>query len=71
MTQTYTALQWLFFFYLYSFIGWCYESAYVSIRKRRWVNRGFMRGPMLPLYGSGAVMMLVVSAPFQDSIILT
>ena len=34
-------------------------------------NRGFMRGPFLPLYGSGAIMMLVVSIPFQGSIALT
>jgi len=30
-----------------------------------------MRGPFLPLYGSGAIMMLVVSMPFRDSIVLT
>lgn len=63
--------KWLFFFYLYCFLGWCFESAYVSIRMRHPVNRGFMRGPFLPIYGSGALMMLVVSAPFQDNIPLT
>lgn len=30
-----------------------------------------MRGPFLPLYGSGAIMMLIVSMPFQDNVILT
>ncbi len=34
-------------------------------------NRGFMRGPFLPIYGSGAIMMLVVSMPFQDNIVMT
>jgi len=63
--------KWLFFFYLYSFLGWCFESAYVSVKSKRWVNRGFMRGPFLPIYGSGAVMMLVVSSPFQDNTLLT
>lgn len=67
----YTMSQWLFFFYFYCFFGWCFESAYVSIRNKRLVNRGFMRGPFLPLYGTGAVMMLVVSMPFQDNLILT
>lgn len=66
----YTALQWLFFFYFYCFFGWCFESAYVSIKSRHPVNRGFMRGPFLPLYGSGAIMMLVVSMPFQDNLFL-
>lgn len=67
----YKAFQWLFFFYLYCFFGWCFESAYVSLKSRKLVNRGFMRGPFLPLYGSGAIMMLVVSMPFQDHVVLT
>lgn len=67
----YNIIQWMFFFYFYCFFGWCFESVYVSVRKRRWVNRGFMRGPFLPLYGTGALMMLIVSMPFQDNIVLT
>lgn len=67
----YSAIQWLFFFYFYCFCGWCFESAYVSIRRRKLTNRGFMRGPFLPIYGSGAIMMLVVSMPFQDNVVLT
>ena len=67
----YTGFQWLFLFYFYCFGGWCFESVYVSIRSRKWVNRGFMRGPFLPLYGTGAIMMLVVSMPFADNILLT
>ena len=67
----YTIIQWLFFFYFYCFFGWCFESAHVSLKKRCFVNRGFMRGPFLPLYGSGAIMMLVVSMPFQDHLLLT
>lgn len=66
----YTAIQWLFFFYFYCFFGWIFESTYVSIKSRHFVNRGFMRGPFLPIYGSGAIMMLVVSMPFQDNLIL-
>ncbi len=62
----YTAVQWMFFFYFYCFFGWCFESAYVTLKSRHFTNRGFMRGPFLPLYGSGAMMMLIVSAPFQE-----
>ncbi len=68
---TYTWYQWLAFFYLYCFFGWIFESTYVSIKTRAFVNRGFLRLPMLPLYGSGAIMMLWVSTPFQDSLFLT
>lgn len=67
----YNIFQWLFFFYFYCFFGWCFESTYVSLKQKKLVNRGFMRGPFLPLYGTGAIMMLVVSMPFQDNIFLT
>lgn len=65
---SYSVIQWLFIFYFYCLFGWCFESSYVSIKSKKWVNRGFMRGPFLPLYGSGAIMMLLVSNPFQDNI---
>ena len=66
----YQPLQWLFLFFFYSFFGWCFESTYVSIMEKHLVNRGFMRGPFLPLYGTGGIMMLVVSKPFYDNVIL-
>ena len=69
-TYHYVAVQWLFFFYFYCLFGWVFESAYVSVKKKRFVNRGFMRGPFLPLYGTGAIMMLLVSAPFKDNLVL-
>ena len=45
---TYTWYQWLTFFYLYCFFGWIFESTYVSLKQKRFVNRGFLRLPMLP-----------------------
>lgn len=71
MRYDYNWIQWLFFFFFYSFLGWCFESAYVSIKEKKFVNRGFIRGPFLPLYGSGALMMLIVSMPFSDNLLLT
>lgn len=68
--EHYTILQWLLFFYIYCFIGWCFESTYVSFCQKRFVNRGFMRGPFLPIYGSGAIMMLIASMPFRDNLVL-
>lgn len=67
----YTVFQWMTFFYIYSFFGWIWESCYVSAKHGKWVNRGFLKGPMLPIYGSGAVMMLVVSFPFRGNYVLT
>lgn len=62
--------QILLMFYFYCFAGWCFESTYVSMKEKRPVNRGFLRGPFLPIYGSGAMVMLFASMPFQDNLIL-
>ena len=64
---SYTAAQWLLFFYIYCFIGWCLESTYVSLKSHRLVNRGFIRGPFLPLYGFGAILMLLAAGPFRTN----
>ena len=58
---TYNLFQWMMFFFVYCFFGWCIESTIVSISKRRFVNRGFLRIPMLPLYGTGAVLILFLT----------
>lgn len=71
MIGQYTLEQWILYFYVYCFLGWIFESCYVSFRQKQWVNRGFLHGPFLPIYGSGAVMMLFVSEPFKDNLILT
>ena len=63
---SYTFRQWLSFFYLYCIFGWCFESAYVSLKQLRPVNRGFLKGPWLPLYGSGAVLVLLITMPFDQ-----
>lgn len=44
----------------YSFLGWVYESILCSITERRWVNRGFLNGPLCPIYGFGAVLDILV-----------
>lgn len=66
----YQPAQWILFFFLYSFIGWLWECCYVSVIKRKWVNRGFMHGPLLPLYGSGAVIILISTIGVRDNIVL-
>ncbi len=61
----YSAVQWLLIFYSYCFLGWCFETTVVSAQQKHFVNRGFVRGPMLPLYGTGAVLLLFVALPLQ------
>ena len=64
----YTLGQWLLFFFLYCFLGWVWESCYVSARQHRWVNRGFLHGPLLPIYGFGAVIILWATLPVRQSL---
>lgn len=66
--HVYTAGQWVLLFFFYCFCGWVWESCYVSARQRRWVNRGFLQGPLLPIYGSGAIIILFATLPVADSL---
>lgn len=51
-------------FILYGVAGWIYESCLVSVRKKTFVNRGFLTGPIIPIYGCGALLFYMV---FWDS----
>lgn len=62
--------EWLLFFYVYCLFGWCFESTYVSLKSRKFVNRGFLKGPFLPIYGSGAIAVLFTTLPFQKNAVL-
>jgi uncharacterized membrane protein len=64
--HTYTASQWILFFFFYCFCGWLWESCYVSVRQHRWVNRGFLHGPLLPIYGFGAIIILLATIRVQS-----
>ena len=54
------------YFIIYSFLGWLLETVYCSLRERRFVARGFLYGPICPIYGVGVLMMLCWFAPFTD-----
>lgn len=47
-------------FIMYSFMGWIYESIFCTIKNRRWENRGFLYGPIVPIYGVGAILASLV-----------
>ncbi len=58
-------------FFAYCFVGWVWECLYVSVRQKKWVNRGFCRGPFLPIYGSGAMIIIITTYNVRDSVPLT
>ncbi|MBQ7680037.1 MAG: putative ABC transporter permease [Butyrivibrio sp.] len=43
-------------FIFYSFLGWVWESIFCSINERKWADRGFLFGPICPIYGSCVVI---------------
>ena len=47
-------------FVVFSFIGWIYECTYCTCKTKHWQNRGFLFGPVCPIYGSGAVAAMMV-----------
>lgn len=57
-----TISEYLLYLYIYSFIGWVYESTLDSIQTKKFVNRGFMHGPFLPIYGSGAIIIIFIGS---------
>jgi len=66
--HVYTTGQWVLLFFFYCLCGWVWESCYVSVRQRHWVNRGFLHGPLLPIYGSGAIMILLATIPVAEDL---
>lgn len=44
----------------YSFLGWLYESILCSVSQKKLVNRGFLNGPVCPVYGFGAILVIIV-----------
>ena len=43
-------------FIIYSLMGWIYETVFCTIKGKKWENRGFLYGPVCPLYGVGALI---------------
>ncbi len=62
-----TVFRYILYFFFYSAAGWLFESTYCSIGERKLINRGFLTGPMCPIYGTGAtVMAVLLYNPFRD-----
>lgn len=65
--EGYTWTEILLYFFSYCFMGWIFESVYVSLMERKLTNRGFLRGPMIPIYGFGAMMIVFATTPFRGN----
>lgn len=54
------------YFLLYSFIGFILETSYVYLMDKKWVQRGFLFGPVIPIYGFGAIAIILGLSSFKD-----
>ena len=62
--------MYFFYFSVYSFLGWICETTYCAIIDKKYVNRGFLKGPVCPIYGVGAIIVIVTLTPVADNILL-
>ncbi len=62
--------QILWFFMIYAFLGWCMEVVYAVFTTGEFVNRGFLNGPVCPIYGFGVIGVVFALRPVADQIYL-
>lgn len=58
------------YFIIYAFLGWCAEVAVTAVKQRRFVNRGVMNGPIVPLYGLMATLAGVFMEPEENNLLV-
>lgn len=57
-------------FFIYGFLGWCCEVAFAACKSRKFVNRGFLNGPICPIYGIGVSIVIAFLDPFKSNPVL-
>lgn len=55
----YTGYEYLWFFFIYAFFGWLLEVCFAAVNRKQFANRGFLNGPLCPMYGCGMVFLLI------------
>ncbi len=57
----------LWIFFIYSFLGWCLEVCFFALNTGKFVNRGFLNGPVCPIYGFGVVIVVLCLTPLMEN----
>ena len=70
MVCGFSLYQILAFFLIYSCLGWCLEVIYAAVSTGQLVNRGFLNGPVCPIYGFGMIIVLFTLSPLADNLLL-
>ncbi len=59
----------LWYFFLYAFFGWCCEVCFAAAKDGVFVNRGFLNGPVCPIYGVGVTLVVLCLTPVRDNVL--
>ena len=62
--------HWILLFFIYACLGWGGEVAFAALKEGRFINRGFLNGPICPIYGFGVISVVLALRPVQDSLLL-
>lgn len=62
--------NWILYFYVYGVLGWCTEVAYAACKHGKFVNRGFLNGPICPVYGIGVGVVVQFLMPLRHQELL-
>ena len=60
----------ILYFFVYGFLGWCTEVIFAAFKQHRFVNRGFLIGPICPIYGVGVTLVIACLEAFQSNLLL-
>lgn len=60
----------ILYFFVYGFLGWCTEVAFAACKERKFVNRGFLNGPICPIYGIGVGIVVQFLTPYKENLVL-
>ena len=60
----------LWCFFIYGLLGWCTEVAFAAVKSGKFVNRGFLNGPICPVYGVGVGIVVFLLYDYRDRIVL-
>lgn len=61
--------KYIIYFFVYAFLGWVCESIYCSVGNKRIINRGFLNGPLCPIYGIGALVIILLLQKYKNSVV--
>ena len=70
LLNEFSLYQILAYFLIYSCLGWCVEVIYAAVTTGELVNRGFLNGPVCPIYGFGMILVLFALTPLEHSVLL-